>query len=268
MKKLRLGAAVLAGVALVSVGAAAAATVGDISGNCSWSLSGDAYGIQTSPAYAMPRGGTLTSWSFAAWAGYPAHVQLKVFRPLSGNTYRVVGESAEVTAVGGTFPTKIAVRKRDLLGIANLAGAPGSPCEDDTRGWSNYDGRGNPQPGDVITPPFPYPLRFQISAVLNGRGGKKTAMIPEVEHIFLCYSKFQTDPGVWGSGTAALLLKTGYWLPYALPGNLDGATNLGSYHLACNLTGTQTPTGGFVDDGGGTWSADYAAMTGLYPQAA
>jgi hypothetical protein len=85
--------------------------------------------------------------------------------------------------------------------------------------------------------------------------------------IFLCYSKFQMDPGVWGEGTAPLLLAAGYWLPYAIAGNVDDGTNVGGYHLTCNLTGTQKTLGGFVDGAGEMWPADTTGMTGLYPLA-
>src|SRR5438045_318729 len=52
--------------------------------------------------------------------------------------------------------------------------------------------------------------------------------------VFLCYSKSQTVPGVWGQGQAAQLLAEGYFLPAALRGNVDGGTNLGDFHLQCN----------------------------------
>lgn len=104
-----------------------------------------------------------------------------------------------------------------------------------------------------------------LIANVPATGLKLAAPIPQVNHLFLCYSKFQTDPGVWDSDTAALLLIQGYWIPYGLAGNVDGATNVGDYHLVCNLTGTQTPSGTFVDDEGTVWSSDYAAMPGLYP---
>jgi hypothetical protein len=261
---LAIAAVVAAGVAASS---AMAATVGSTAGACTGYLSPNAYSIAVSPAsYTIPASGKVTKWSFVAYDALPAPtVQLKVFRPLGGGQYLVVGQSAAVTAAGGTFSTSIAVHAGDIIGIENLPGSSGAPCEEDGTG-TIADAFGNPQPGDTVTPSS-QTFRPLLSATLTPGNGSKTAPIPQVDHVFLCYSKFQTDPGVWESDTGALLLKAGYWLPYALPGNMDGATNLGDYHLACNLTGTQKPTGGFVDDGGGTWSADYAAMTGLYPQA-
>jgi hypothetical protein len=98
--------------------------------------------------------------------------------------------------------------------------------------------------------------------------GPAAAGAPQVNDAFLCYSKYQTVPGVWDSDTAAALLKQGYWSPYALPGNVDGGTNIGGFHLACNLTGDQKPTGGLVDDEGTGWTPEYASTPGLYPAAA
>lgn len=90
--------------------------------------------------------------------------------------------------------------------------------------------------------------------------------------VFLCYSKWQVEPGVWPYGTAMALLKGGgYWLPYAVPGNPDYATNLGKYHLVCNLAATQSVSTTVMHSGGEVWSADYAkvifgdAVGPLYP---
>lgn len=54
------------------------------------------------------------------------------------------------------------------------------------------------------------------------------------EGIFLCYSKFQVDPGVWSYSEAqALLAGGGYWKPYAVLGGAS-STHLGWYSLMCN----------------------------------
>jgi hypothetical protein len=87
-----------------------------------------------------------------------------------------------------------------------------------------------------------------------------------VNHEFLCYSKWQTQPGVWDEKTAAKLLSEGYWLPTAVDGNVAGGTNVGSYNLQCNVTpkgdGWVGATGTFYS---GDWSAYAAANGGLYP---
>jgi hypothetical protein len=90
--------------------------------------------------------------------------------------------------------------------------------------------------------------------------------VATVNHEFLCYSKWQTQPGVWDNKTAATLLAAGYWLPTAVDGNVAGGTNVGKYNLQCNVTpkgdGWVGATGTFYS---GDWSAYAAANGGLYP---
>ncbi len=63
---------------------------------------------------------------------------------------------------------------------------------------------------------------------------------PPEANVFLCYSAFQSDPGVWPISEAAALVKAGYWSPYAVPNTVSGATNVGGYHLVCNLATGQS----------------------------
>ena len=58
---------------------------------------------------------------------------------------------------------------------------------------------------------------------------------PQENNVFLCYSAFQTTPGVWNVKEAPGLIAQGYWHPYAVAGNVEGGTNIGTYHLTCNL---------------------------------
>lgn len=59
-----------------------------------------------------------------------------------------------------------------------------------------------------------------------------------VNNVFLCYSKFQGDPGTWSANQALQLMSEGYWAPMAVIGNLEGGTNIGAYHLVCNVPST------------------------------
>lgn len=63
------------------------------------------------------------------------------------------------------------------------------------------------------------------------------AVAPRAENsTFLCYSSYQVEPGVWPVSQAATLYSTfGYWQPFAVMGNVTGGTNVGAYHLVCNL---------------------------------
>jgi hypothetical protein len=71
-------------------------------------------------------------------------------------------------------------------------------------------------------------------------GAAATSPAPPEVNVFLCYSAFQGDPGVWPVGEAAALLKSGYWSPYAVPNTVAGGTNIGGYHLVCNVATGQS----------------------------
>lgn len=89
--------------------------------------------------------------------------------------------------------------------------------------------------------------------------------------VFLCYSVLQDQPGVWPASQAAELFKGGYWQPFAVLGTVTGGTNLGGYHLTCNLaTGQSVPAvHGYVGGGGFIYGSDlhgaYASLLALYP---
>jgi hypothetical protein len=104
---------------------------------------------------------------------------------------------------------------------------------------------------------------------------------------FLCYSKFEVDPGVWAlqgnRDTASDLLASGsYWSPYAEK-TVPTATLLpGGYYLNCNLPAGMIPELGtlpkydatprplLLTQKGGLieMSPKYAGEPGLYPVAA
>ena len=68
---------------------------------------------------------------------------------------------------------------------------------------------------------------------------------------FLCYSVFQVDPGVWPAHIAGQLLAGGgYWQPYAVKGNVPYGTNVGDYHLVCNIATGQAAGQQFAGTGG------------------
>ncbi|MGH2933752.1 MAG: hypothetical protein ACRDL2_04460 [Gaiellaceae bacterium] len=76
---------------------------------------------------------------------------------------------------------------------------------------------------------------------------------PQVSNAFLCYSDSQNDPGVWPIGVAQQLLNEGgYWSPYAVAGNVDGGTNIGGYHLVCNLGSGQSASDSSLGGAGET----------------
>ena len=72
------------------------------------------------------------------------------------------------------------------------------------------------------------------SAATGATGCGAIPIVDEPDAVFLCYSKFQVEPGVWPPEEAVRLLAEGYYYPTAVKGNVPGGTNLGDYHLVCN----------------------------------
>lgn len=96
------------------------------------------------------------------------------------------------------------------------------------------------------------------------------AVAPPPDGVFLCYSAFQDNPGVWPKDVAATLLAGGgYWSPYAVKGTIAGGTNIGGYHLACNLASGQSAGDSFVGGAGEVYGPTlHGALTGtpgVYP---
>lgn len=92
-----------------------------------------------------------------------------------------------------------------------------------------------------------------------------TAVVPQVNSVFLCYSAFQVEPGVWPLSEAQKLYALGYWQPYAVPGNVEGGTNIGAYHLVCNLATGQSVGTGLVGGGGHVYGPGAVHDLGAYP---
>ena len=96
--------------------------------------------------------------------------------------------------------------------------------------------------------------------------------VPQTDHMYLCYSKWEQDGGmVVDAKDAAADMKSGLWAPSAIKGNLPdgpGVENMGAYHLSCNPDPSLKPTGGYIDNIGEQFDAAYAASTGfvgVYP---
>lgn len=101
------------------------------------------------------------------------------------------------------------------------------------------------------------------NCVTIGPGVSAVAAPPE-SNVFLCYSAFQTNPGVWPTSQAPALMKAGYWSPYAVKGNAEGGTNLGGYNLACNLATAQAAGSQFATSDGSTSGPDaYSTVNGV-----
>ncbi len=130
----------------------------------------------------------------------------------------------------------------------------GSPnCPNNSGNTTTNEGR--PQSAPSLRAP---------TAVASATGCGAIPIVNEPDAVFLCYSKFQVDPGVWAPEVAETLLTAGYYLPTAVKGNVAGGTNLGDYHLVCNAP---IATGGeVVNENGIVFPGPVAGDTlGYYP---
>jgi hypothetical protein len=76
--------------------------------------------IADGTGYAMPANGVITSWSTAAGPTPGQVMGLKVFRPLGGLSFQVVGQDAPRPLLPGqrnTIPVSIPVQAGDILGL-------------------------------------------------------------------------------------------------------------------------------------------------------
>ena len=96
---------------------------------------------------------------------------------------------------------------------------------------------------------------------------------------FLCYSKFQVDPGVWSLNgstskhhiTAGALMALGYWSPFAEKTVPTHTQIANGYYLNCNLPQTLAPVQGMIVTQKGVakpTNAWFASHPGYYPAAA
>ena len=80
--------------------------------------------VTSGNTYVVPAGGVaITSWSTSAAAGAVQMMEMKVFRQVSGTTYKVVGHDgphALVPSTVNTFATNIAVQPGDVLGLNDV----------------------------------------------------------------------------------------------------------------------------------------------------
>ena len=110
--------------------------------------------VTSGAGYVVPSYGTaLTSWSTNAAAAPNQTLTLKVFRPVSGLTYRVVAHDGPRPLASGsvnTFPVNIGVLPGDLIGL-NSANAPSASnaCVFSDPGFSSPTDRYRSKTGDA-----------------------------------------------------------------------------------------------------------------------
>jgi hypothetical protein len=89
--------------------------------------------VTSGNSYVVPAtvaSGTITSWSTEALPGAGQRLAMKVYRPLGGATYQVVGHAGPHDLTGGvlnTFQASVPVKAGDILGnsVEPAGGTPG-----------------------------------------------------------------------------------------------------------------------------------------------
>jgi hypothetical protein len=122
-KALRVTFALSAGMlATVASPAAASVTLGQTGtpgGTCAADFDRLVQTPSSGNTYVSPAAGTITSWSHMAIANPSQILTMKIFRPLGGANYMVVGHDSRPLASGvlNSFPASIAVKAGDFLGL-------------------------------------------------------------------------------------------------------------------------------------------------------
>ena len=120
--------------------------------------------VTSGNSYVSPVSGTITSWSTQEPSG--GQTAMKVFRPLGGLNYMVVGQEGPHNLAPGlnTFPASVAVKAGDVLGSN---GAGGAACAFAVPGETYLYLAGNLAVGAQGTWFSDTDARINISAVVN-----------------------------------------------------------------------------------------------------
>jgi hypothetical protein len=107
-----------------SASAGAAVTIGQLapetSSNCRGTVDRVQGPVTSGNTYVVPGTGTITSWSHNAKPVAGQQLTMKVFRPLGGASYAVVGHAGPSPLAAGlinTFPANVAVKAGDVVGL-------------------------------------------------------------------------------------------------------------------------------------------------------
>jgi hypothetical protein len=124
--------------------------------------------------YVVPSAGLITSWSTSASAGAGQALTFKVFRPVAGSSYSVVGHDGPrplAPSILNSFPVGIAVRAGDVIGLndSSAATAPNA-CDFPTGSSADVFGAAKFDSADgatVFLPPIGAAYRVNVAATLQ-----------------------------------------------------------------------------------------------------
>ena len=126
--------------------------------------------ISSGPSYLVPSAGVITSWSTAAGPAAGQTYGLKVFRPLAGAAYSVVGQDrhALIPGVLNTFPAAIPVAAGDLIGISVPTNDAPVACYSATNNPGDVVGfaKGNAANGGRVSLETEEEVRLNVAATL------------------------------------------------------------------------------------------------------
>lgn len=135
--------------------AAATVTIGQVATGTPLSCGGPTDWVQptvsSGSSYVVPGDGTIISWGTMARPDAAQDLKVKVFRPVGGLTYKVVGEDRRDNLAPGvlnTFPTNIEVKAGDVLGLNSLD--TGAGCVFPAPGETPYFSGGDQPPGGQV----------------------------------------------------------------------------------------------------------------------
>jgi hypothetical protein len=182
LRRALLSAFVAASLAAGASSAGAAVTIGQtgtVTGLCSqtqdWAQqvvsSGNPYIVPSIPPATSL---SITSWSHQAHSTPDQQIKFRVYRPVMGLTYRVVGQDIHslTPSVLNTFAADVRVEPGDILGISNGPDTPNMGCgigafsETDLSNNSSNAGAGL-APGDEVTFSTIGGARLDVSAVVE-----------------------------------------------------------------------------------------------------
>jgi hypothetical protein len=141
--------------------------------------------VSSGAPYVVPATGVrITSWSTQANDQPNQNVKMKVYRPLMGLSYRVVGHDGPFTLTPNevnTFATDLPVQPGDLLGVAAAAGSPNVSCLFEVPGNPFLENPSDTADGSSVTFTSDTGLRANISAQVelasSASTGKRAAAL-------------------------------------------------------------------------------------------
>lgn len=216
--------------------------------------------------------GAFNSWDGTQFLGIPFSEIARSHSVTVSEMYDATVSSLQKGSVVGTH--EVPIGTDGTFSDTWTISAPGTyTLVADTEQWSEVVDETARLPADVTSSavvvnvvPWDEPLIEARLAEIRAHAAQIETPAAQIENgAFLCYSAFQITPGVWPMHEAQQLLAGGgYWQPYAVEGNVPYGTNVGGYHLLCNVAAGQAVGQQFAGAGGDRSGPEaHAALVGM-----